>query len=90
MLIRQTFQVGLTYCDGVNFTHRHEELADALHEYSDMLGHAIEPQVSKSEAKKHLRLVTLICFDDAGEIVHHIYSCIFQCEHNPTREEVTQ
>lgn len=77
----QSYEVGLLYCNGQDFSHHHTELKEATTEYADLLATAIEADRT-DEATKHLRLVHLEARDGEGEIVQHISSGLFECDHD--------
>lgn len=74
------FEVGITYCDGYSLVHDYEG-ADAVRlatsEYARMLEEALEPK----DLPKHVRMVTLIGFDELNQPIHHVHSGIFSCSH---------
>ena len=78
-----TFQIAITYCEGTVFLHEHNgenHLEGALEEYTAMLKEAIEPTLTDPNAR-HIRMVTLVGYDEEGRLAHHIDSGLFPCEH---------
>ena len=76
-----TYEVGVTYCNGRSFKSDHDKLHEAMKEYTMFLANAVEPALVhdyKPDAK-HIRMVTFIGFDEAGEVTHHIDSGVFEC-----------
>jgi len=83
MTVRTTsYKVGITYCmNNVVFVHDHEDAHSACAEYAQMLFEAIEPTNKEPEAR-HIRMVSLVGFDDSSDITHHFNSPVFPCKHN--------
>lgn len=78
--LTQTITVTLTYCNNIEFTHKHETVKEATEEYAKMLAEAIEPVGELSEAL-HVRKVTMQ-IDRDGEITHFVHSGVFECSHS--------
>jgi hypothetical protein len=77
-----TYKVGITFCmDDVVFVHDHEDASSACAEYAQMLLEAIEPSASAPEAR-HIRMVSLVGFNDSGFPTLHFNTPIFPCKHN--------
>lgn len=74
------FQVGVTFCSGRDFTHDHDSLAEATQEYSSMLAVAVEPSLLTVPGSKHVRMVTFLAFDEAGEVTQHVTTPVFECD----------
>jgi hypothetical protein len=75
-----TFEVGITFCTGRNFKHGHDNLAEAMADYTAMLAVGIEPSLATELDASHIRMVTFLAFDELGEVTQHITSPIFECE----------
>jgi hypothetical protein len=75
------YEVAITYCDGIVFTHSHETATDATTEYGAMLSEALVP--TKGSHARHVRQVTLLSFNELNELVHHIDTGVFPCTHRP-------
>ena len=75
-----SYEVGVTFCTGTSFAHDHLRVTDAAQEYATMLGVGVEPELM-NDSDRHVRMVTMIGRDEAGEIVSHISSPIFECDH---------
>jgi hypothetical protein len=76
----KTYEVGVTFCDSRNFKHGFTDLGLAMQEYADMLAVGVDPSLATEPDAKHVRMVTFLGFDELGQVVHHIYSPIFECE----------
>jgi hypothetical protein len=74
------YEVGITYCDKTNFVHGHDSASQACAEYAQMLAEALYPTPAIAAAR-HVRMVSLIAFDDMNEVVHHITTPVFECRH---------
>lgn len=74
------YEIGITYCNDVSFTHQHDDARGAVSEYALMLLEAIEP-TGLGNNIRHIRMVSLIGFDEDRSVVRHITSGIIDCEH---------
>jgi len=87
----EEFHVAITYCDGSTDVLKHEgddHLEQAVGEYTAMLKDAIDPRSLYVRAR-HVRLVTLIAYDDNARPVHHIDSGLFPCQHTEGDEFIS-
>ena len=75
----KTYEVGITYCDEISFTHGHQTVIEAIKEYTDMIGEALEPSNADVENMRHVRMVSLVAFNEMNEVVIHIDSGIIPC-----------
>lgn len=75
-----TYEVGVTYCNDHSTKQDHDDKAEALREYTDLLAVALESAQLTEPGLKHIRLVTFIGFDERGQVVQHITSPIFECD----------
>lgn len=74
------YEVVVTYCNDRNFKHGHENLGEAMEEYSWMMAVAIDPSLLTSPNSRHIQRVTFIGYDADGNITQHIYSPHFDCK----------
>lgn len=82
------FTVGITYCNGISMEHKYKDenaLTEAVSDYASMLASAIEPE-HPWNLVKHIRLVTMIGYDEEGRLNHHVDSGLFPCKHTPIGE----
>jgi hypothetical protein len=76
------FEIGITYCDNVNFSHEHTTVKEATTEYTDLLRAAIEPDAYPLNAR-HVRMVSMMIYDEIGNMTRHVDSGVFPCVHRP-------
>jgi len=81
VVITETFEIAITYCDGNVFVHKHDTAAEAVEEYAQMLVAGIVPELGQHPKARHVRLVTLIGRDELGDLIHNVDSGVFACEH---------
>ena len=84
MAITVTYEVGVTLCNGRNFKHGHDDLGEATREYSWFLAAALDPAMLSEPDAKHVRMVTLLGFDELNQVTQHVTSPIFECDDRVT------
>ena len=76
------FEINVVFCNDISFTHGHTVAIEATSEYAKMLREAIEPTMEHPDAR-HVRLVTLVIYDEFGGQLRSVDSGIFPCEDRP-------
>jgi len=79
----QSWQVGITYCDGrvaIEDFGPEKNVRTVVLAYAEMLAEALQPSVELTNAR-HIRMVTLIGYNEANVVVSHIHSGVINCSH---------
>lgn len=74
-------KVNITYCNGVEFSHQHDEVRSACREYANLLAEAVEP-TGKLKEDLHIKELSLVTYDDEGWESHAVGSGQFLCSHS--------
>ena len=76
------YQVAISYCDGTVFVHDHPDAKEATQDYADALAEMFEPSAEHPD-RRHVRQVTLMKYDENGDLVRHIDSGVMNtdCHH---------
>ena len=75
------WQVGITYCDGkvlIEDFGPEKAVKTVVERYAQVLAEALQPSVTDVQ---HIRMITLIGYNDANLVVHHIHSGVIGCTH---------
>lgn len=76
----QSYEVGVTYCDGTRFQHHHDEVQGATREYARMLAEACEPTLTHPDAR-HVAQISLYRLDRNGDLIGFVQTPVLPCEH---------
>lgn len=76
------YQVALSYCDGQVLMHDHPNATEASQDYAAAVTEGLEPSEETAE-RRHVRQVTLMKFNEKGEMTRHIDSGVMNddCSH---------
>jgi len=77
------FELGITYCNGQVAMAHHDDVKVATQQYADLLAEALVPP---SNGGRHIRMVTLLGYDEKGDISQEINTPVFKCAHKEGEE----
>jgi hypothetical protein len=91
------YEVAVTYCNGISFVHNHDDAQSACSEYAGMIAKGLVPELIDQEPGidkenfRHVRMVSMLRFNEDGTVGRHINSDVFPCEHNQSKgmDEIT-